>query len=68
MFVLAIDHGAIGRGFPARADEHLDRLSGSGLRLPRTRPSAVPDTLALQADVVGALRRRRADHATTGGK
>jgi Malate/L-lactate dehydrogenase/NAD(P)-binding Rossmann-like domain len=34
MFVLAVDHSAVGRGFPARAEEHLERLAGSGVRLP----------------------------------
>ncbi len=62
MFVLAVDHGAVGPGFPARAAEHLDRLADSGVQLPgdrRAGPSAVPaDHLVLRADVVAALRRR----------
>ena len=62
MFVLAVDHGAVGLGFPARAAEHLGRLADSGVQLPgdrRTGPSTVPaDHLALRADVVAALRRR----------
>jgi (2R)-3-sulfolactate dehydrogenase (NADP+) len=73
MFVLAIDHRAVdhdvaGRGFPARAESHLERLAGSGVHLPgdrRTGPRAAPDEmLALRADVVAALRRR-AGHTTT---
>ena len=67
-FVLAIDHGAVGRGFPERITGHLDRLSGSGVRLPQTQPSATPDTLALRADVVAALRRHGDNHATTTGR
>ena len=66
MFVLAIDHGAVGHGFPARAEEHLDRLSRSGVRMPRTRPSTASESVALRADVVAALRRR-AGRTTTAG-
>jgi (2R)-3-sulfolactate dehydrogenase (NADP+) len=62
MFVLAVDHSAVGLGFPARAAEHLGRLADSGVQLPgdrRTGPSTVPaDHLVLRADVVAALRRR----------
>jgi (2R)-3-sulfolactate dehydrogenase (NADP+) len=62
MFVLGVDHSAIGPGFPARAEEHLQRLAGCGVRLPgsrRTEPSAVPTGyLALRADVLVALRGR----------
>jgi hypothetical protein len=62
MFVLAIDHGAVGRDFPARAGEHLERLAGSGVRLPggrRAEPPAVPTgEVALRADVLAVLRRR----------
>jgi (2R)-3-sulfolactate dehydrogenase (NADP+) len=62
MFVLAVDHGAVGLGFRARAAEHLGRLADSGVQLPgdrRTGPSTVPaDHLVLRADVVAALRRR----------
>ena len=63
MFVLAIDHSAVGVGFPARAANHLGRLADSGvMQLPgdrRTGPSAVPaDHLVLRADVVAALRHR----------
>jgi (2R)-3-sulfolactate dehydrogenase (NADP+) len=62
MFVLAIDHSAVGVGFPARAADHLGRLADSGVQLPgdrRTGPSAVPaDHLVLRADVVAALRHR----------
>ena len=62
MFVLAIDHGAVGRGFPARAEAHLDRLAASGVHLAggrRTAQFAVPsDSLALRANVAAALRRR----------
>ena len=66
MFVLAVDHSAVGLGFPARAAEHLGRLADSGVQLPgdrRTGPSTVPaDHLVLPADVVAALRRRAAGH------
>ena len=62
MFVLAVDHSAVGPGFPARVEEHLERLAGSGVRLPgssRTEPPAVPTGhLVLRADVLVALRRR----------
>lgn len=62
MFAVGIDHSAIGPEFPARAEEHLERLAGSGVRLPgsrRTEPSALPTGyLALRADVLIALRRR----------
>jgi (2R)-3-sulfolactate dehydrogenase (NADP+) len=62
MFVLGVDHSAIGPEFPERADEHLERLAGSGVRLPgsrRTEPAALPTGyLALRADVLIALRRR----------
>jgi (2R)-3-sulfolactate dehydrogenase (NADP+) len=62
MFVLAVDHSAVGLGFPARAAEHLGRLADSGVQLPgdrRTGPSAAAaDHLVLRADVVAALRRR----------
>lgn len=34
MFVLAVGHSALGPGFPARVDERLERLAGSGVRLP----------------------------------
>ena len=70
MFVLAVDHSAFGPAFPARADEHLERLAGSGVRLSgsrRTESPAVPDGyLPLRADVLVALRRR-AGSATTAG-
>ena len=70
MFVLALDHGAVGPGFPARVAEHLDRLAHSGMRLPggrRTAQSAGPSTtVVLQADVVDTLRHR-ADRARGGG-
>lgn len=62
MFVLGVEHSAIGPGFPARAEGHPERLAGSGLRLPgsrRTEPPALPPGhLALRADVLVALRRR----------
>jgi (2R)-3-sulfolactate dehydrogenase (NADP+) len=68
MFVLGIDHSAIGPGFPARAEEHLERLAGSGVRLPGSRPTEPPAVpagyLALGADVLVALRRH-ADPTTT---
>jgi hypothetical protein len=70
MFVLAVDHGAVGLGFPARAADQLDRLAGAGVRLPgdRTGPAAADAaSLRLRADVVAALRRR-ADRATGGGQ
>jgi (2R)-3-sulfolactate dehydrogenase (NADP+) len=67
LFVLGIDHSAIGREFPARAEEHLERLADSGVRLPgsrRTEPPAVPTSdLALRTDVLATLRRR-AGHIT----
>jgi (2R)-3-sulfolactate dehydrogenase (NADP+) len=62
MFVLAVDHSAVGRGFPALAEDHLERLTESGVQLPggrRTGRPAVPTgRLALRADVAAALRRR----------
>ena len=67
MFVLAIDYRAVehstgGGGFPARVEGHLERLTGSGVRLPgdrRTRLPSVPaDSVALRAGVAAALRRR----------
>jgi len=62
MFVLAVDHSAVGRGFPARVEDHLDRLSGSGVQLPGSRqterPAVPASSLALRADVAAALRRR----------
>lgn len=62
MFVLAVDHSAVGRGFPTRAEEHLERRAGSCIRLPgsrRTEPPAVPSgCLALRAAVLADLRRR----------
>ena len=68
MFVLAVDHSAIGPGFPARVEAHLERLAGAGVRLPRSRrtePPAIPTgSLALRGNVLAALRRR-AGHATT---
>jgi (2R)-3-sulfolactate dehydrogenase (NADP+) len=67
MFVLAVDHGVLGRGFPARAEEHLARLAESGVQLPGGRRTALPGVptgaLALRANVVLALRRR-AGHPT----
>ncbi len=64
MFVLAVDHSAVGRGFPARVEDHLERLAESGVRLPGGRPTGLPavpaGTLALRADVAAALRRRAA--------
>jgi hypothetical protein len=52
------------------AEEHIERLAGSGVRLPgsrRTEPPTVPaGRLALRADVLAALRRR-AGSATTAG-
>jgi (2R)-3-sulfolactate dehydrogenase (NADP+) len=62
MFVLAVDHGAVGRGFPARAEDHIERLADSGVALPGGRRSGLPAVptgcLALRADVVATLRRR----------
>jgi (2R)-3-sulfolactate dehydrogenase (NADP+) len=62
MFVLAVDHSAIGPGFPARVETHLERLAGAGVRLPRSRPTEPPalptGSLALRGDVLAALRRR----------
>ena len=63
MFVLAIDHAVVGRGFPARAEEHLDRLADAGVQLPGARRTEPADQLTLRADVVTALQRR----ADTGG-
>jgi (2R)-3-sulfolactate dehydrogenase (NADP+) len=60
MFVLAVDHTAVGRGFPARADGHLDRLADSGVRLPGGRGTGPSEHLTLRADVLAALRRRAA--------
>ena len=71
MFVLAIDHATVGRGFPGRAEEHLDRLAGSGVHLAggrRTAQLAAPsDSLTLRADVVAALRRGASRPTTAGG-
>jgi (2R)-3-sulfolactate dehydrogenase (NADP+) len=70
MFVLAVDPGVIGTDFPVRAEEHLERLAGAGVRLPGGRPpeppTLPPDHLALGADVLLALRRR-ADPLPTAG-
>jgi (2R)-3-sulfolactate dehydrogenase (NADP+) len=55
MFVLAVDHGAVAPGFPARAGNQLDHLADAGVRLPRAR-RAPADTVTLRADVVAALR------------
>ena len=66
MFILAVDHSAVGRGFPARVEDHLERLSEAGVQLPGGRRTAVPaDRLVLRLDVVAALRRRAG--ITTGG-
>jgi (2R)-3-sulfolactate dehydrogenase (NADP+) len=56
MFVLAVDHRAVGPDFPTRAAEQLDRLARSGVRLAGDRRPA-GDPLTLRADVVTALRR-----------
>ena len=62
VFVLAVDHSAIGPGFPARVEAHLERLAGAGVRLPRSRPTEPPalptGSLALSGDVLAVLRRR----------
>jgi len=58
MFVLGVDHGALGPDFPARAEQHLERLAGAGVRLPRSRPTEPPalptGSLALRGDVLAA--------------
>lgn len=62
MFVLAVDHGAFGRGFPGRVADQLRRLAGRGVRLPGRRRSGSllrhGGFLSLRADVVAALRDR----------
>lgn len=62
MFVLAVDPGSVGPGFPARVEHHLRRLAEAGVRLPggpRTRASGAPSgSLVLRAEVDRALRRR----------
>jgi (2R)-3-sulfolactate dehydrogenase (NADP+) len=60
MFVLAVDHSAVGRNFPARVEQHVDRLADRGVRRPgitvqRMEP---PERLELRADVLTALRHR----------
>jgi len=62
MFVLAVNHRVVGTAFPARAESHLERLAGSGVRLPGERPAGPDpvrtDSVVLRADVADALRRR----------
>ena len=57
---VAIEH--IGGFQPTRAEDHLERLTESGVQLPggrRTGRPAVPTgRLALRAEVAAALRRR----------
>lgn len=69
MFVLAVDHSALGPGFPARAEEHLERLAGCGVRLAGMRQTQLvaPPTgcLTLRADVLLDLRRRAGRGTTT---
>jgi LDH2 family malate/lactate/ureidoglycolate dehydrogenase len=62
MFVLAVDHSAVGDGFPARVAQHLKRLAALGVRLPggrRTRQPFDPaGDISLRPDILATLRRR----------
>ena len=62
MFVLAVDHGTVGREFSERVTDYLNRLVDSGVQLSGGRmttvPSAPPDQIELRPDIVEALRRR----------
>jgi (2R)-3-sulfolactate dehydrogenase (NADP+) len=56
MFVLAIDHEAVGQDFPERVTDQLERLAAAGMRVAGARRTGRP-TVALRADVVAELRR-----------
>jgi (2R)-3-sulfolactate dehydrogenase (NADP+) len=62
MFVLAVDHSAVGREFHVRVTDYLNRLLDSGVQLSGGRrttvPSAPTDHIELRADIVEALRSR----------
>lgn len=61
MFVLAVDHNAFAPDYPARVDEHLERLASSGVRLSGSSaepPATADGRLTLRADVLDDLCRR----------
>ncbi|SDC93319.1 (2R)-3-sulfolactate dehydrogenase (NADP+) [Geodermatophilus telluris] len=60
MFVLVVDHRALGEDFPGRVEQHVDRLADRGVRRPGINPGQVvaADPIELPADVVNTLRRR----------
>lgn len=64
MFVLAVDHSAVGREFPLRVTDYLNRLVESGVQLAGgrriTMSSAPSDHIEVRADIVEALGRRAA--------
>ena len=68
MFVLAVDHSAMGGAFPVRVTDYLNRLVDSGVQLSgrrrTTAPSAPTDHIELRAEVVEALRRRAGGNNT----
>lgn len=67
MWVLALDPEALAPGFPARAEEHVERLAAGGVRRPGSaeHDRVRLERLSIPNDVIVSLRRRVDPAAST---